>query len=205
MARVKKGGKNKQKQAQPVKLPPFGLAEEVLGKIPSREPSPATDAPKPKTEEQKKAIDSSMKYVSFALEREEYALPISQIQEINRVIDITRVPNSPDHILGVINLRGRIIPVLDLKHRLRIGDTNIGKSSRIVVVENGPKLLGLLVDGVSQVLDILSSQIEAAPEEVVPIDGNYIKGVGKLDNRMIIILELEKIIGEVNAPNESVS
>ncbi|MGA1790461.1 MAG: chemotaxis protein CheW [bacterium] len=137
-----------------------------------------------------------MKYVTFFLEEEEYALPISQVQEIKRVGDITRVPNAPEHVRGVMNLRGRIVPVIELKKRLSLGEAMIDNDSRIVVVEQGRKVLGLMVDRVAQVLNMAAGQIEDAPEEVVQIQENYIKGVGKMDERMIILLDLEQIIGK---------
>jgi purine-binding chemotaxis protein CheW len=136
------------------------------------------------------------KYVSFFLKNEEYAFPISQVQEIKRVGRITRVPNAPGHVRGVMNLRGRIVPVIELKKRLRLGETAIDKESRIVVVEHGPKVLGLMVDQMAQVLNITSEQIEEPPEEVVQVQESYIRGVGKIDERMIILLDLQQIIGK---------
>lgn len=135
-----------------------------------------------------------MKFVTFFLEKEEYALPIRQVQEINRITEITKVPNSPCHVRGVINLRGRIVPVIELKRRLKLGEASVDKDSRIVVVENGSKVLGLMVDRVAQVLNISSAQIDDTPDEVSQGEDNYIKGIGKINGRMIILLDLEKVI-----------
>lgn len=176
-------------------LPHFGLAEDILGKSSEEEKSSAGKVSKPAGWNGASADEALMKFVTFYLGAEEYALPIAQVQEINRVIEITRVPNSPEHVMGVINLRGKIVPVIELKHRLKLDQTEITKESRIVVVEVGPKVLGLMVDRVSQVLNIASEQIEDPPEEVVQVDENYIKGVGKIDDRMIIMLDLGQIIG----------
>ena len=177
-------------------LPPSGLAEEILGKSSEEEEVQTNKVFRPAGGNGESADETLLKFVSFFLGAEEYALPISEVQEINRVVDITRVPNSPEHVMGVINLRGKIVPVIELKTRLNLGGTDISKESRVVVVEQGPKVLGLLVDRVSQVLNMSSLQIEGAPEEVVKVDENNIKGIGKIDDRMIILLELEKVIEE---------
>jgi purine-binding chemotaxis protein CheW len=174
-----------------VVLPKFGLAEDILGK--PQEPAPAESGSRARKESNKE--DRGAQYVTFFLEKEEYALPIGQVQEINRVGEITRVPNAPDHVLGVINLRGKIVPVIELKKRLKLGRAEITKESRIVVVEAGLKILGLMVDRVAQVLQLTDDMIEETPEEVVERGENYVKCVGKIDGRMVILLDLPKIIG----------
>jgi purine-binding chemotaxis protein CheW len=178
-------------------LPSYGLAEDILGVRSSEENISSENMGRRAESVNWSSRDEElMKFVTFFLESEEYALPISQVQEINRIGEITRVPNSPEHVRGVINLRGKIVPVIELKKRLQLGETAIDKDSRIVVVEHGPKVLGLMVDRVAQVLNISAEQIDEAPEEVVQINENYIKGIGKINGRMIIILELGKVIAQ---------
>ncbi|MGA1791395.1 MAG: chemotaxis protein CheW [bacterium] len=178
-------------------LPSCGLAEDILGTRSSDENFSSENMGRRAESVNRASRDEGlMKFVTFFLESEEYALPISQVQEINRIGEITRVPNSPEHVRGVINLRGKIVPVIELKKRLQLGETSIDKDSRIVVVEHGPKVLGLMVDRVAQVLNISAEQIDEVPEEVVQIDENYIKGIGKINGRMIIILELGKVIAQ---------
>ena len=178
-------------------LPSFGLAEDILGSGFLNNKESAGGSGKSAASKNGGLQDEGlMKYVTFFLEEEEYALPISQVQEIKRVGDITRVPNAPEHVRGVMNLRGRIVPVIELKKRLSLGEAMIDQESRIVVVEQGRKVLGLMVDRVAQVLNMAAGQIEDAPEEVVQIQENYIKGVGKMDERMIILLDLEQIVGK---------
>jgi len=178
-------------------LPSFGLAEEILGSGFLNGKEGAEGKEKNEGKGTSALQDEGlMKYVTFFLEDEEYALPISQVQEIKRVGDITRVPNAPEHVRGVMNLRGRIVPVIELKKRLSLGEAMIDNESRIVVVEQGRKVLGLMVDRVAQVLNMAAGQIEDTPEEVVQIQENYIKGVGKMDERMIILLDLEQIVGK---------
>jgi purine-binding chemotaxis protein CheW len=116
------------------------------------------------------------------------------VQEIIRVSEITQVPRAPEFIKGVINLRGRIIPVVDLKRKLRLGDVEVVRQSRIVVVKIKERLIGLLVDGASQVLKVPVSTIEAAPDEVTEIDTTAIRGVAKLTGRLIILMDLNKTL-----------
>src|SRR4030042_1994729 len=107
---------------------------------------------------------------------EEYGVPISQVQEIVRVGGITMVPNSPSYMEGVINLRGRVLPVLNIRKRLGLPDKEMSNASRIMVIEVGNKVIGLLVDAVSQVIKVPPTSVETAPEEVLEIDTNYIRG-----------------------------
>ncbi len=156
-----------------IRLPESGLAEDILGMI-SRQ-------------------TKELHLVTFSL-GEEYGVPINQVQEIIRVGSITMVPNSPGYMEGVINLRGRVLPVLNLRKRLRLPATEISKSSRIVVTEIGDKVIGLLVDAVSHVVKVPPEFIESAPEEVLEVDTDYITGVGKLKDKLIIMLDLEKLL-----------
>ncbi|MGA1794472.1 MAG: chemotaxis protein CheW [bacterium] len=194
--RAQKKGE-KEAMEQPPPLPSCGLAEDIL------KPDFFAEMKTAEKQEQRKSGNNSTirregltKFVTFFLDAEEYALPVSQVREIKRVGEITRVPNAPQHIRGVMNLRGRIVPVLELKKRLQLGEAAIDMDSRIVVVEQGNRVLGLMVDRVSQVMNIAAEQIDNAPEEVVQVNENYLKGVGKLDERMIILLDLEQITGK---------
>jgi len=154
-------------------LPESGLAEEILGTL------------REKTRE--------LHLVTFAL-GEEYGVPISQVQEIVRVGGITMVPNAPGYMEGVINLRGRVLPVLNLRKRLKLSAAKMSKSSRIVVTEIGNKVIGLLVDAVTHVIKVPEQFVESAPEEVLEVETDYITGVGKLKDRLIILLDLEKLL-----------
>ncbi len=145
--------------------------------------------------EEKKAVEAQEHLVTFFLSTEEYGVDVRLVQEIIRVAEVTPVPRAPEAIKGVINLRGRIIPVVDLKRRLGLGEVEETRLARIVVVKVKDRLIGLLVDGASQVLKVPVSVIEAAPEEVVEIDANYIRGVAKLEKRLIILVDLPKILG----------
>jgi purine-binding chemotaxis protein CheW len=139
---------------------------------------------------------------TFFLDREEYGVDVRLVQEIRRLTEITQVPRAPEFIKGVINLRGRIIPVVDLKLRLAMGEVAPTRTSRIVVVKLTDRLIGLLVDGASQVLKVPVSTIEPPPDEVVEKGGTYIRGVAKLEKRLIILIDLQRIL-ELGARGEA--
>ena len=144
----------------------------------------------------KKAAEATEHLATFFLGDEEYGVDVRLVQEIIRVAEITQVPRAPEFVKGVINLRGRIIPVVDLKRKLGLGDVVLGRLSRVVVVKLRDRMIGLLVDGASQVLKVLVSCIEAAPEEIVDaaIEQSAIRGVAKLEKRLIILIDLARIL-----------
>jgi purine-binding chemotaxis protein CheW len=144
--------------------------------------------------DQRAVTEATEHLATFFLDREEYGVDVRQVQEIRRMSEITSVPRAPEFVRGVINLRGRILPVLDLKRKLGLGEVAAGRATRIVVVRVGERLLGLLVDGASQVLKIAVSRIEPPPEEVLEKGGDYIRGVAKLDDRLIILVDLGRLL-----------
>lgn len=134
-----------------------------------------------------------LQLVSFGLGEEEFGVDILQVQEINRMVEITRVPSSPPFVEGVINLRGKVIPIVDLRKRFGMPERVHDKNTRIVVVELGGRVVGFVVDGVSEVLRIPKSVTEPPPAIVAGVGAEYITAVGKLDDRLLILLDLEKI------------
>jgi purine-binding chemotaxis protein CheW len=139
-------------------------------------------------------MDKDIQIVGFRIGRETFGLPIAMVREIVRVPEITSVPNAPDYIEGVINLRGRIIPVVDL--RKRFGEKVIEKSkrNRIVVVELESRAIGLIVNSASEVIKIPPSDIEAPHSVFQEGELNYITGVGKFRGRLVMMLDLSKIL-----------
>lgn len=139
-------------------------------------------------------MDKELQVVGFRIGRETFGLPIASVREIVRVPEITSVPSAPDYIEGVINLRGRIIPVVDL--RKRFGETAVeaNKKNRIVVVELDNRAIGLLVHSASEVLKIPPSEIEAPQDVFQEGELNYISGVAKLKGRLVILLDLGRIL-----------
>jgi purine-binding chemotaxis protein CheW len=146
-------------------------------------------------EKTKEIVEATEHLVTFLLGSEEYGVDVRAVQEIIRVPAITAVPRAPVFIRGVINLRGRIIPVVDLKEKLGLGPTDDGlRRARVLVVRLRGRLIGLLVDGASQVLKVPVSAVEAAPDEVLEVDATFIRGVAKLDKRLIILIDLLEVL-----------
>lgn len=135
--------------------------------------------------------------VAFNLANEEYGVGITQVQEIVRLPDITRIPGMPDFIEGVINLRGKIIPIIDLRKRFSLGNKAMDDKSRIVVANTLGHVIGLIVDNVSEVVNLSGEQIEPIPPTIATIDAEYLAGVGKLDKRLVILLNLEKLLSDI--------
>ncbi|MBU2491649.1 MAG: chemotaxis protein CheW [Bacteroidetes bacterium] len=135
-----------------------------------------------------------LQLVSFKIGDEEFGVDILSVQEINRMLQITRVPNSPNFVEGVINLRGKVIPVIDLRIKLNMERTEYSPDTRIIVVEINNQTVGFIVDSVKEVLRIPESIMEAPPELAAGVDSRYITAVGKLEDRLLILLDLEKVL-----------
>ncbi|MCC6963431.1 MAG: chemotaxis protein CheW [candidate division Zixibacteria bacterium] len=142
----------------------------------------------------RKVSEDILQLVSFNIGTEEFGVDILKVQEINRMVEITRVPRSPDFVEGIINLRGKVIPIIDLRKRFNLQITDHDKNTRIVVVDIEGQTMGMIVDSVSEVLRIPASTIEPTPDVVTSVDSDYIRGVAKLDNRLLIYLDLAKIL-----------
>ena len=144
----------------------------------------------------KKELDSKevLQLVTFRLGNEEYSLDILSVQEIIRHMELTRVPRAPEFVDGVINLRGRVIPVLDLRKRFGLKSDANSNETRIIVVDVNDTTVGFKVDAVSEVLRLPSDTVEAPPSIVTDAESEYIKGVGKMDGRLIILLDVSKIL-----------
>jgi purine-binding chemotaxis protein CheW len=134
-----------------------------------------------------------LQLVTFTLDNEEFGVDILKVQEINKMIDITRIPNAPPFVEGVINLRGKIIPIVDLRKRLNFDGKVADKATRIIVVELDGMVLGFIVDSVSEVLRISENTVEPPPSLISGIESEYIQGVGKLENRLLLLLDLKKV------------
>lgn len=143
----------------------------------------------------KQYSSQEIQLVAFKLGREEYGVDILQVQEIKKMTDITRVPHTPDYIKGVINLRGSVLPVLDLKKRLDLSEQEYTEDTRIIIVKLEDIAVGMIVDAVSEVMAIHQEDIETPQAAVGGVSTMYLSGVGKLENRLLILLNLEAIIG----------
>ena len=147
--------------------------------------APATEAQSPSPE---------LHLVTFALDREEFGIPIQQVREIIRVGEITRVPQALPHVRGVTNLRGRVLAVVEIRTRMGLPAAEITPRSRVVVVGVHDRILGILVDGVSQVVKVPAETVAPAPEEVLSPGTDYITGVARWNSRLIMLLDLEKVL-----------
>lgn len=135
-----------------------------------------------------------LQIVSFKVNDEEYGVDILKVREINRTIAVTRVPNAPEHIDGVINLRGKVIPVIDLRTRFGLPRKSHDNNTRIIVVELDGRILGFVVDSVQKVLRLDSAFTESAPGVVNSTQAQYIRGVAKHEDRLIILLNIEGLL-----------
>ena len=139
--------------------------------------------------------------IAFQLGREEYGVAVSSVREVSRVSDITRVPQAPEHIRGVMNLRGRILPVLEL--RTRLGHPPLlepGPKARVVLAEVHGRVIGLLVDAVAQVLKVPSDRVVPPPDDARAAEADYVTGVAEYDGRLIILLDLERMLQPGSVP-----
>lgn len=135
-----------------------------------------------------------LQLVSFKLDEIEYGIDILSVHEILRIPEITRLPNTPEYIKGVINLRGNVIPVVDIRLRFGMQQVTLTELSRIIVVEIGEKLVGLLVDNVHQVIRLSRSRIDEPHDLIEGISTEFISGIGRLQDRLIVILRLDNIL-----------
>jgi len=145
------------------------------------------------------AEGEQLQLVTFEVAKEEFAVDILLVHEINRMMELTRVPQSPAEVEGVINLRGKIIPVVDLRKRFGFEATDSTEQSRIIVVEVKDRVIGFIVDRVHEVLRINANIVDPPPSMISTIDSDFVKGVGKLEDRLIILLEIERLFGAVCA------
>lgn len=137
----------------------------------------------------------TMQLVSFRLAQEEYGIEITKVQEIILMGEITRVPQTPDYIKGLINLRSTVIPIVDLRLRFGLTQEAATDETRIMVVNVAGKTIGIIVDAVSEVLRITKEQIAPPPPTVAGLGREYLTGLVKLENRLLILLDIDKILG----------
>jgi purine-binding chemotaxis protein CheW len=141
-------------------------------------------------------LGGSVQLVSFRLAREEFGIEITKVQEIILLGEITRVPQTPDFIKGLINLRSAVIPVVDLRLRFGLPAEEPTDETRIMVVNVGGKTLGVVVDAVSEVLRVSRDQIVPPPPTVAGLGHEYLTGLVKLDSRLLILLNIDRILGD---------
>lgn len=141
-----------------------------------------------------KVLDQELQLVTFKMGNEEYGLLIEKVREINRVSEIVKVPKSPRYVEGIINLRGTVTPIIDLRKRFDLEAKGDKEEERIIVVEISGATMGLIVDSVSEVMRISSTKIDDVPPTISGLDSQFLTGVAKINDRLIILLDIEKIL-----------
>jgi purine-binding chemotaxis protein CheW len=147
-------------------------------------------------------MNRELHIVGFQIGRETYGVPITSLHEIVRVPEITAVPDAPDYLEGVINLRGKIVSVMDLRKRFGLKHVELKKGNRILVVEHSGKLAGLIVDSASEVVKIPSEDVEAPPAAFQEGGLNCVTGLGKVKGRLIVLLDMNKLLAPANLLTE---
>lgn len=142
----------------------------------------------------KKQDDELLQLVTFSIGEEEFGVDILKVQEIIRTMEITKVPRAQNFVEGVINLRGKVIPIIDMRRRFGLDSKTHDQHTRIIVIEINNMIVGFVVDSVSEVLRIPASTVEPPPPVVAGLESEYINGVGKLHDRLLILLDLDKLL-----------
>ena len=138
--------------------------------------------------------DLAGKYLTFVLDQEEYGIEILKVREIIGMIEVTPVPQVPHYIKGVINLRGKVIPVADLRLKFGMEEKAYDEETCIIVLDVAGKLMGAIVDTVSEVLDVVGEQIEPTPDFGAKLDTEYILGMGKIGDKVKILLDIDQVL-----------
>ncbi|MCO6412097.1 MAG: chemotaxis protein CheW [Thiogranum sp.] len=138
--------------------------------------------------------ESIVQWVTFRLAGESYGINVMQVQEVLRVSEIAPVPGAPHYVLGIINLRGNVVTVIDTRIRLGLPTTEVTDATRIVIIEGSRHVVGILVDCVAEVVDLRASEVESAPNVGNDDSSNYIQGVASRDGELLILVDLNKLL-----------
>ena len=140
------------------------------------------------------ATGSSRELLTFTLGNEEYGIDILRVQEIRGYEAVTTIANSPDFIKGVINLRGIIVPIVDMRIKFKLGKVSYDETTVVIILNVANRVVGMVVDGVSDVTTLKADEIKPAPEFSSSLDVKYLQGLGTVDDRMIILVDIEKLM-----------
>ena len=150
--------------------------------------------PVPPQKKTKKTPTASRELLTFTLGREEYGIDILKVQEIRGYDAVTTIANAPEFIKGVINLRGIIVPIVDMRIKFKLGSVTYDETTVVIILNVAKRVVGMVVDGVSDVLTLKPEQIKPAPEFGASLDTRYLLGLGTVDERMIILVDIEKLM-----------
>ncbi len=143
-----------------------------------------------------KLNDEAIQWVTFRLGEETYGINVMQVQEVLRVSEIAPVPGAPDYVIGIINLRGNVVTVIDTRARFGLPPKEPDDLSRIVIIESNDQVIGILVDSVAEVVELRSNEIEVAPNMGNEESARYIQGVSSRDGELLILVDLNKLLTE---------
>jgi len=141
-----------------------------------------------------KAPETAEQWVTFYLDNEKYGIKVMQVQEVLRVSEIAPVPGAPDYVLGIINLRGNVVTVIDTRKRFGLSENELSDDTRIVIIEAENQVVGILVDSVAEVVDLLATDVETAPNVGNDESSKYIQGVCSLENELLILIDVFKLL-----------
>ncbi|EKP0307355.1 MAG: chemotaxis protein CheW [Aeromonas sp.] len=142
------------------------------------------------------AEDEVLQWVTFQLENETYGINVMQVQEVLRYTEIAPVPGAPDYVLGIINLRGNVVTVIDTRSRFGLPSGDVSENSRIVIIEAEKQVIGIMVDSVAEVVYLKSSEIDAAPAVGTEESAKFIQGVSNRDGQLLILVDLNKLLSD---------
>ncbi len=148
----------------------------------------------PEKPQEKATTGASRELLTFTLGNEEYGIDILKVQEIRGYDAVTAIANAPEFIKGVINLRGIIVPIVDMRIKFKLGKASYDETTVVIILNVANRVVGMVVDGVSDVLTLTPEQIKAAPEFGASLDTRYLQGLGTVDERMLILVDIEKLM-----------
>lgn len=134
-------------------------------------------------------------YLTFTLGNEEYGIEILKVQEIRGYEAVTKIANAPEFIKGVVNLRGTIVPIVDMRIKFNLGTVEYNQFTVVIILTIGERVVGMVVDGVSDVITLNAEQVKPAPDFSTTFDSEYITGLGTVDERMLILVDIERLMG----------
>jgi purine-binding chemotaxis protein CheW len=152
-------------------------------------------------------LESTEQYLTFMLAGEEYGIDILRVQEIKGWDKVTRIPRAPEYVLGVMNLRGVVVPIIELRRRFSLESAKFGPTTVVIVVrvsgERGERTVGVVVDAVSEVYNVATAQIRPPPDVGATVDTDFVKGLATVEDKMVILLDVDKLVtASVEAPAE---
>ncbi len=149
-----------------------------------------------KAADKKQAVDQVLQWVTFRLQEETYGINVMQVQEVLRYTEIAPVPGSPDYVLGIINLRGNVVTVIDTRSRFGLPPADVSDNTRIVIIEAETQVIGILVDSVAEVVYLKQSEVDVAPNVGNDESARFIHGVANREGELLILVDLNKLLSD---------